>query len=175
MEVKIRKFKKEDIPLKVKWVNSNENNKYLHYDIPINEAKTLSWFESLSERTNRADFTIVENDIPVGLIGLLNIDNTNRKAELYILIGENEAKGKGVSDAALKLLLNQSKVEFNLNKVYLYTEEENKAAQNLFERCGFVQEGLLKHDLIYKGRKLNRLLYGQILNEDKDVSNANVQ
>ena len=47
-----------------------------------------------------------------------------------------------------------------LNKVYLYTEKENFSAQRLFERIGFQKEGLLKEDLIYNERKVDRFLYG---------------
>lgn len=174
MEITIRKFQEEDIPLKVKWINSQENNEYLHYDIPINEENTLKWFKTLSERPNRADFTILANGVPAGLIGILDIDKINRKAELYIVLGEEKFKGKGISDQAIRLLLNLCTDSFNLNKIYLYTEEENRAAQKLFERCGFVQEGLLKDDLIYQGEKVNRFIYGIILDKDTSIINAQV-
>jgi diamine N-acetyltransferase len=54
---------------------------------------------------------------------------------------------------------------YNLNKIYLYTEVENIAAQKLFEKVGFKKEGLLREDLIYKGRKIDRFVYGLIVEE----------
>lgn len=170
MCIRIRKFEEKDIPYKVKWINDEKNNKYLHYDLPLNEDKTLEWFMSIKNRTDRVDFTITFNDQPVGLIGLLNIDRKNRKAEFYICIGEEEYKGKGIGYSASKLLINYAYYELNLNKIYLYTEINNIQAQRLFEKIGFKKEGLLKDDLIYNGKKVDRYIYGLIL-EDKNNQN----
>lgn len=160
MVISIRKFKEEDIPYKVKWINDERNNKYLHYDLPLREDKTLEWYNKIKDRTDRADFTITYDNEPVGLIGLLNIDHNNKKAEYYICIGEDSYKGKGIAKKATDLLIMKSYEEFGLIKIYLYTEVENIAAQKLFEKVGFEREGLLKNDLFYKGKKIDRYVYG---------------
>lgn len=165
MEIKIRKFQQEDIPYKVKWINDTENNQFLHYDLPLREDKTLLWFNSIKDRTDRADFTITYNGDPAGIIGLLNIDNKNRKAEYYITLGGAEFKGKGIAKMASDLLIMESYYNYNLNKIYLYTEVDNESAQRLFERIGFIKEGLLKQDLIQKGRKVDRFIYGLLVEE----------
>ncbi len=41
MNVKIRRFEEKDIPYKVKWINDERNNKYLHYDLPLTEEKNI--------------------------------------------------------------------------------------------------------------------------------------
>lgn len=163
MKVKIRKFIESDIPYKVRWINDKETNKYLHYDLPLTIDKTIEWFKSIKNKNNRADFTILVDNKPVGIIGLLNIDNKNRKAEFYVTIGEK--KGNGIGFEATKLLLEMAYRDYNLNKIYLYTEVNNIAAQKLFEKIGFIKEGYLKDDLIYSGRKIDRLLYAIYLDE----------
>ena len=55
--------------------------------------------------------------------------------------------------------------ELGLNRIYLFTEEENIVAQKLFERIGFVKEGTLHKDILSHGKYVNRLLYG-FLKED---------
>ena len=154
MDIVIRKFDEGDIPYKVKWINNENNNKYLHYDLPLSVDKTLVWFRNVKDRIDRADYTITCDGKPVGLIGLLNIDRTNKKAEYYICIGEKQYKRKGIACTATKMLLNIAYKEFNLNKIYLYTEVNNVPAQRLFEKIGFKKEGLLREDIIYNGRKL---------------------
>ena len=165
MEIKIRRFQKEDIPYKVRWINDSKNNKYLHYDLPLREDKTLLWYNSIKDRNDRADYTITLNDEPVGIIGLINIDSKNRKAEYYITLGGVEYRGKGIATIASKLLINEAFNTYNLNKIYLYTEVENISAQKLFERIGFAKEGLLREDLIYNGRKVDRFVYGLLADE----------
>lgn len=160
MNITIKSFQKEDIPYKIKWINDDKNNQYLHYDLPLREDKTLIWFETLHNRVDRADYTIIYNKQPVGLIGLLNIDEKNKKAEYYICLGEHEFKGKGIASIATGLLIKESKIKFGLQKIYLYTEIDNIRAQRFFEKVGFEKEGLLKNDLIHNGKNIDRYVYG---------------
>ena len=102
MNISIRRFAEQDIQCKVRWVNDERNNKYLHYDLPLSEDGTLEWFMSIKDRTDRADFTIICEGEPAGVIGLLNIDSKNKKAEYYILVGEDKFRGKGVAYQASK-------------------------------------------------------------------------
>lgn len=160
MCVAIRRFTEKDIPYKVKWINDEKNNKYLHYDLPLREDKTLVWFRNIKDRTDRADYTITYNDEPAGLIGLLNIDQKNKKAEYYICLGEERYKGRGIAYTASKLLIDIAYNQLGLKRIYLYTETGNIPAQRLFEKIGFEKEGLLKNDLIHNGRNIDRYIYG---------------
>jgi diamine N-acetyltransferase len=159
LEINIRKFQEQDITHKVKWINDNDNNKYLHYDLPLEEKKTLSWFKSLTKRKNRLDCTIICNNKPIGLIGLINIDSIKKTAEYYICIGEKDFKGKGVATIATDILVKKSYRELHLSRIYLYTEVKNLQAWRFFEKFGFTKECLLKNNLIYNGRKIDRCLY----------------
>ncbi|NLX03265.1 MAG: pyridoxal-phosphate dependent enzyme [Syntrophomonadaceae bacterium] len=160
MSIVLRKFQESDIPYKVKWINDEENNKFLHYDLPLREDKTLEWFRSVQNRTDRIDYTVLYNDEPAGLIGLINIDHKNKKAEYYICLGGKRFKGKGIAYIASDILIRDSFERFGLNKIYLYTEIDNVQAQSLFEKIGFVKEGLLKSDLLYYDRVIDRYVYG---------------
>lgn len=155
--VRLRKFQEQDVPNKVKWINNPENNQYLHYDLPLVEEKTYEWFKNNKDRTDRYDAVIEYGEVPVGIIGLLSIQD--RRAEYYITIGENEYKGRGVAKEATKLLLKYAFTDLNLDEVYLYTEEENISAQNLFERCGFEKQYLEKNSAINRGKFVNRYFY----------------
>lgn len=116
MKVSIRKFEKADIPNKVKWINDLRNNKYLHYDLPLEIEKTEKWYEKNKNRTDRYDAIILCDEIPIGVIGLLSIDND--KAEYYITIGKEEYKGKGIAKKASLLLLNKAFKEMRLKKFF---------------------------------------------------------
>lgn len=160
MDVSIRKFEKKDIPNKVKWINDPQNNAFLHYDLPLDEAKTERWFEANKDRLDRYDAIVEMNGVAVGIIGLLSIDRINKKAEYYVTIGERAYLGKGIAGRATRLLLEYAFDELSLNRVYLYTEVDNVAAIKLYERIGFRCEGLLKNDLFFKGRYVDRYIYG---------------
>lgn len=160
MQITIRKFCESDVENKVKWINDPANNTYLHYDLPLEVSKTAAWWQNVKDRTDRFDAVIESDGVPCGLIGLLNIDSKNKKAEYYVSMGDATLKGKGVSTKASKLLLEFAFGELDLNKVYLYTESENIPMQRLAEKVGFVCEGLLASDLFSRGRFVDRYVYG---------------
>lgn len=164
MNITIRLFRKSDISKKVEWINNPENNTYLHYDIPLSVEKTEKWFDN-KVNSSRYDAVIEVDGIPCGLIGLLSIDEKNKKAEYYVMIGEKDYKGKGVSVVATQLILKYAFITLTLNKVYLYTETENIPAQKLFQKVGFVKEGLIRQDVFSKGRYVDRYVYGICRNE----------
>lgn len=165
MIIKIRKFERADIPKKVEWVNNPENNQFLHYDIPICVEKTEKWFDSHLGENTRYDAVIEVDGVPVGTIGLLEIDRKNSKAEYYIAMGETCYNGKGIAKEASKSILEYGFQILGLNRIYLFTEVENVAAQKLFERVGFVKEGVLRQDIISHGEYVDRIAYG-FLRED---------
>ena len=159
MQISIRRFTEHDIADKVRWINDPRNNRYLHYDLPLEEEKTLRWFQASRDRTDRYDAVIELDGEPVGVIGLLGIDRKNGKAEYYITLGEEKAAGRGVAAAASRQLLSYAFEQLGLNRIYLYTERENLRAQRLFERVGFRREGLLRQDLFSRGRYVDRYAY----------------
>ncbi|MBD8110038.1 GNAT family N-acetyltransferase [Priestia megaterium] len=159
MVTSIREFKENDIAYKVKWINDEDNNQYLHYELPLEVEKTTIWFKSLKERNDRVDYTILYNNHPVGLIGLLNIDDQKKEAEYYICLGERGFKGKGIASQATKILIEQARRLFNISRIYLYTEVNNIKAQSLFERTGFVKKQILRNHIYYNGRNIDRYLY----------------
>ena len=165
MKVTIRKFERKDIAKKVEWINNSANNRFLHYDIPLNIEKTQNWFDGIKDREDRFDAVIEADGLPCGTIGLLSIDKKNSKAEYYIAMGEVSLKGKGISTQATKLILEYAFLSLKLNRVYLFTEIENIAAQRLFEKVGFIKEGCLREEILSHGKYVNRFAYG-ILRSD---------
>ena len=162
MKISIRKFERFDIPKKVEWINNPENNQFLHYDIPICVEKTEKWFDSHQGDESRYDAVIEVDGVPVGTIGLLSIDRKNSKAEYYIAMGETDYKGKGVAKKASKLILEYGFEKLGLNRIYLFTESGNIAAQRLFERVGFRREGIAKQDIKREERFVDRIMYGYL-------------
>jgi RimJ/RimL family protein N-acetyltransferase len=163
-EITLREFEESDIDNKIHWINDPINNKYLHYDIPLEFEKTLNWYRNKNNQT-RLDLVIEYNSVPVGLIGLLNIDKINNKAEYYICLGETQYKGKGIAKIATQLLVSYGFYNIGLNKIYLNVDSENTVACKLYEKSGFLCEGEFKKDLVHRGKYIDRKRYA-ILREN---------
>ncbi len=161
MNVSIREFCENDVRLKVDWINNPENNRFLHYDLPLEYEKTLNWFHNKTK--NRYDATIICDGQPVGLIGLLGI--ANEKAEYYITIGEPDYKGKGVAVEASAQLMEYAEKVLGLNTIETYTEVENTDAQRLFEKLGFQKQGIEKNSAVNRGKSVDRFYYTYSFNK----------
>lgn len=155
--IKLREFTEKDIEKKIEWINNPDNNEYLHYNIPLNLEDTIKWFMT-KNNNKRCDMVIEYGGIPVGIIGIINIDK--KKGEYYITLGESEYKRKGISFEASKQILNYAFDVLNLEKVWLCVDEENIAARRLYEKIGFRLEGTLLKDIFFKGKMINRCMYG---------------
>lgn len=158
-DVTIRKFSREDIPLKIEWINNPENNRFLHYDLPLEYEKTLAWFEGSKDRTDRFDAVIEYEGEPVGICGLLHIDYQNLKAEDYMLVGNPLFKRKGIATKAGTLNALYCFETLKLNKLYAFVEVGNHSLDLDLKR-GFHVEGYLHQSLKKGDRFVDRYVLG---------------
>lgn len=163
--VSIREFKLSDVEKKVEWINNPENNQYLHYNIPLSVEGTTKWFMN-KETSSRLDCVIEYDGVPVGVIGLLEIDYFNKKAEFYITLGATEYKRKGIATTATRLIVDYAFDDLQLQKVYLNVDEANEKACRLYEKVGFKCEGIFVKDMFFKNAWINRRRYA-IFSEGK--------
>lgn len=165
MKLKAKYFDIDDIEVRVNWINNPKIHKTMYFELPATVEKTLNWFKNNIGNQKRVDFTFQEergNIVAMG--GFTAIDNTHSNAEFYIMINP-ELQGKGLGTLISKWLFNYAFLKFNLNKIYLYTNDGNEKAYNLYENCGFKLEGVMrKHK--YKNEEFqNRRFYGLLRNE----------
>ena len=126
----------------------------LFSDEPPTREGHLRWLAAVRARGDRQEFMIVDraSGRSVGTIGLSQIDRKHQRAEYGVLIGEADARGKGLASEASRLLLDYAFTTLGLNRVYLHVFPENEAAVRLYERVGFEREGLLRRHLYKNGR-----------------------
>ena len=123
---------------------------------------TKKWHEKIKDNKNRYDAIIEYKGIPVGVIGLINIDKKFKKAEYYITLGEKEYKRKGIATIASKKLIEYGFKNLNVNKIWLCVDYDNLIARKLYEKIGFSLEGILKKDIYFNGKMIDRCIYGVI-------------
>lgn len=154
--IKIREFCEKDIENKVKWINDSENNKFLHYDFPLDIEKTKVWFKN-KNNTKRYDAVIEYNGTPIGLIGLLEV--IDGEAEYYILIGDNCFKKKGFAKKASEIFIEYIRNKTEIKKIIGYTETKNEDMKNLFLKLGFTQKALIKNSIKNREKYVDRYLF----------------
>lgn len=103
----------------------------------------------------------------VGTLILDEIDRQNGKAQLHIKIAKNGTRGKGYGTDAVKTAVNYAFMEMRLHCIYAHILSHNTISQRMFEKCGFLREGILRHRVFKGGSYIDVYSYSII---DKDIN-----
>lgn len=105
------------------------------------------------------------DDALVGFAALLGIEWNNRTGKLAMGIVDPASRRKGYGADALRLLLRYAFDEVNLDRVGLDVISYNDDAIRLYQKAGFVQEGLVRRCVLRGGRHYDRVLMGMLREE----------
>lgn len=164
----LRAVEEKDLPLLVAWRNTPSIWAGFFNKFPLSMAGQKAWFASLAADQHRQLFMIcaLEDGNPIGTIGLDHIDFANQSAELgNVLIGKQDALGKGCATEAVTLLLSYCFLRLNMNRIYLEVYFDNFRAVKLYERCGFTVEGTLR-EARFEGGEFKSVLAMSVLRRE---------
>lgn len=85
----------------------------------------------------------------IGDIALQDIDSTNRNANIRVNISEEENQGRGYGSEAMELMLGYAFGVLNLHRIELNVFNYNDRALHVYEKLGFMQEGVQREALFY--------------------------
>lgn len=159
--VSLRPVEEEDLALLVQWRNSPRIWRGFFNRFPLALGAQREWYRGLQQSTTRKLFMIcaAPEGVAVGTIGLDEIDFANRTAELgNVLIGDETYLGKGFATVAVNLLLAFCFRRLNLHRVSLRVYAHNERAIDLYRRCGFQPEGVMRQAVFDDGHYRDILL-----------------
>lgn len=143
----LRLIEKEDIAKRVAWVNDESIRETLMFDWPLSLAKTEKWFQNQLLDDTKRNFSIIDkksNEL-IGMTGLLDISLRHLRAQFYLTIGNKDFHGKRLPDDIIPIVLNYGFIELGLNRIYLFTLNNNELARKVYLRNGFIYEGTLRN------------------------------
>lgn len=107
----------------------------------------------------------IKEDKFIGVTGFDNILWNNGTAVIYIGIGDNSFRGKGIGKEALALTLEFGFQELNLHRIQLNVLSYNEPAIALYESLGFKKEGTYREFIHRDGKRFDMYLYGILRSE----------
>ncbi|NQT49847.1 GNAT family N-acetyltransferase [Candidatus Kuenenbacteria bacterium] len=166
--IKIRKHLPKDVLFRVKWLSNLNVTKWIGNELGQKTTlkKETAWFANYQKDKNKIFFTICDNSKPIGFIGLSNISKTNKNADLFIAIGDDDYRGKGVGKIAMKWIIKYGFEKQKLHKINLGVIKDNIPAVKLYQSLGFIIEGEMKDEVFFKGKFYN-FLFMAIFNKNK--------
>lgn len=96
----------------------------------------MKFFNSLADRKDYWIKGVVEDEVPVGAMGLKNIDHESGNAEYWGYVGEKKYWGKGIGKFMLQMAVEKAK-QLNLQSIYLHVAPFNQRAIALYKKKGF--------------------------------------
>lgn len=93
----------------------------------------------------------LDNGRFIGQCGLSQLSWKNRRAEISIML-DSSAAGQGFGTDAVNVLCKFAFDEMNLHKLKATVFDFNTPAVRCYEKCGFVQEGILKDEVYREGK-----------------------
>ena len=125
----------------------------------VNSEVDNAWYERyLNARGNSVRCAIAdENDVILGCVYLLNIDSINLCADLHIMIGNEEYRGKGIGTFAVSSMVNHAFFNLNLRRLQLEVLDYNTVAQRLYAKVGFIEEGRKRKAVFKNGHYVDEM------------------
>lgn len=108
---------------------------------------------------------IVAEDRVIGDVRLFDIDRRNRMGRLGISIWRAEDRNRGYGSDAVTALVRWAFRELNLHRVELTVDPSNARAIHVYEKVGFVREGVLRETHYAEGAYSDALVMGVLDHE----------
>ena len=174
--IRLRAIDREDLPQLRTWRNAlmatGTVRQWRHLGSEDQEAW---WLSVRDDKTHimRAVESCEERDGPeaegtprlIGVVGLTYCDWIHHRAEASIYIGDEGARGAGFGGEALVALLNYGFLLVNLHRIYAEIFSHNSTSLGLFEKVGFVREGILREHHYYNGQWCDSVMVGILADE----------
>jgi len=158
-----------------RWNRDSEYQRLLDSETPrvVSKKRVQDWIEKDLIRDSYRDFLFIihtlQDDRPIGFIGLDGITWNSGDCFVFIAIGERENWGKGYGTDAMRVILRYAFTELNLHRVSLDVFGYNPRAIRSYEKAGFVIEGKVRGLLNREGQRYDLIFMG-ILKEDWERS-----
>ncbi len=137
----------------VRWRNSDHIRRNFIYQTLFTPESHREWLRKKVETGIVEQFIIYSLDaaMDVGSVYLRDIDQTHRRAEFGIFIGEELQQGRGIGSESIRLITRYGFEKLHLHKIFLRVLADNEIARKAYEKAGFMQEAYLKDEVCIRG------------------------
>ena len=128
----------------------------------------LKWYDDYVSRRGsevRCAVCLADSGQLVGMVSLTRIDYVHRNAEFNAVVGEREAKNRGVGTEATRAMLRHGLFDLNLHRIYVSILRDNVSSLRMCQKAGFREEGTIREGAYKNGRYHDLVLMGVLKSE----------
>jgi RimJ/RimL family protein N-acetyltransferase len=152
----LRALERSDLDAYRDAANSVEVGTWAGYPFPHSEDTTERWYERVLERHGQDEYYFaispLGSDEFIGAIWLWGATSRLAGLELSVFVTAEAGLGQGIGSDAIGAALDFVFGGYELERIWLTTELENRRAQRAFEKAGFQRDGVIRHHFRRGGR-----------------------
>lgn len=177
--VVLRAWERDDV--RVRWetdqtADATEARLRDWHSAPRSLAQREAEFDAATEDDETVvPLVIVAEERVIGDINLFEIDRRNRLAKLGLSIWRAEDRNRGYGSDAVAALVRWGFRELNLHRIELSVDPANARAIHVYEKLGFVREGVRRDAHFADGRYTDDLLMGLLDREYEAAQDARAE
>jgi RimJ/RimL family protein N-acetyltransferase len=170
-KIKLRALTLSDVDRTLEWNNQEDiSNLYSGHPFPVNLEMEKKWYDKIlisNYPVTVFGIEFIETKTLIGLTLLKDINLIDRNADFAIYIGDHNYRGKGLSKEATKKTLDFAFFKLGLNKVSLKVLSDNIDALSLYQKIGFIKEGVLRESVFKNNEFKSEIMMSILKNEHK--------
>lgn len=147
-------IERQDLNKNYQWANDMD---LCHFSgalpLPKSSNEIETWFNNINADPETHTFSMkLKDGTYIGNIEIRDLDLRCGSCELGIIIGDKGQRKNGYGSEAVKALCSFCFRELRLNRIMVHVLAYNEAAFNMFRKCGFQLEGIMREAFFYDGR-----------------------
>jgi RimJ/RimL family protein N-acetyltransferase len=158
--VKLKPIDSSDLlELVAGWLSQKANYQWLGFD-DGQQVFSSAWLRIMTQQQSHLlrVFTAAEDDRPIGLVGLSEINQQAKTARIWIATGDKSFRARGYATEAISAMLTLAFREYGLEAVNTWIVEHNPS-RRIAERVGFKFIGRQRECHYINGQPFNRLWF----------------
>jgi RimJ/RimL family protein N-acetyltransferase len=166
--VLLRPVTAEDVPALMPMLRDPEIDRLTgsHPDGGLDDAAIRTWYDTRADQDDRLDLAVIEKatGLVVGEAVLNEWDPGNESCAFRIGFAPG-TYGRGLGTEATRLIVGHAFEGLGLHRVWLEVYAFNPRARRVYEKVGFVREGVLRDALLWEGERVDAELMSVLSTE----------
>lgn len=151
------------------WLSEKRNSQWLDFGSDVNAA-CLKFM--VQKDTNMIRAFTSDDDVPIGVVGLSQVNRTFKTATLWAMLGDKRYSRNGYTLHAISRMLTIGFTELGLHAVNTWLVECNHPSRRLVKRLNFRPVGRQRQCHYIDGRLYDRLWFDILACEHGGLENA---
>ena len=151
------------------WLAQKDNYQWLDFG-DGRQAVAPEWLKIAAQRGIHEIrvFTSDVGDIPIGVVGLSNVNHHFKSATLWVVLGDKQQAGRGYASRAVSKMLTLGFDNLGLYSINTWIVEHNPSVR-VAERVRFRPIGRQRQCHAIDGRLYDRLLFDLLASEHEEI------